>query len=74
MSYWEWFSSGLSFFKKKPISSGTPGKKWKTPISSSFVQTRLEKTVKDVRNAGKTIIIFDFLQKSIMIMVTDAFG
>ena len=51
--------AGLGFFRKKPISSGTPGKKWKKPISSSFVRTKLEETgqnwkkLKDVRNAGK---------------------
>ena len=37
-------NSGLGFFRKKPISSGTPGKKWKKPISSSFVRTKLEET------------------------------
>ena len=52
-------NSGLGFFRKKPISSGTPGKKWKKPISSSFVRTKQEETgqnwkkLKDVRNAGK---------------------
>ena len=74
--------TGLSFFRKKPISSGTPGKKWKKPISSSFVRTKLEetgqnwKTMKEVRNAGKKIIILlNHSQKIIMIMVTNhAFG
>ena len=51
-----WGLAGLVFFRKKPISSGTTRKKWKKPISSSFVRTKLEetgKTVKDVRNAEK---------------------
>ena len=37
-------ATGLGFFRKKPISSRTPGKKWKKPISSSFVRTKLEET------------------------------
>ena len=37
-------AAGLGFFRKKPISSRSPGKKWKKPISSSFVRTKLEET------------------------------
>ena len=55
---------GWVFSRKKPISSRTPGKKWKKPISSSFVRTKLEetgqnwkKTVKDVRNVGRKYLI-----------------
>ena len=49
---------GLGFFRKKLISSRTPGKKWKKPISSSFVRTKLEKTVKDVRNVGRKYLSY----------------
>ena len=36
--------------------------------------TKLEKTMKEVRNAGKNIItILNYLEKIIMIMVTNAF-
>ena len=41
---WLPLKTGLGFFRKKPISSRTPGKKWKKPISSSFVRTKLEET------------------------------
>ena len=63
--------SGLGFFRKKPISSGTPGKKWKKPISSSFVRTKLEETGKNCERCQKCwkkiIIILNFLQKIICI-------
>ena len=45
--------AGLGFFRKKPISSGTPGKKWKKPISSSFVRTKLEETGKNCEGCQK---------------------
>ena len=44
---------GLGFFRKKPISSGTPGKKWKKPISSSFVRTKLEETGQNYERGQK---------------------
>ena len=66
--------SGLGFFRKKPISSGTPGKKWKKPISSSFVRTKLEETGQNWKKLWKMsemleniIIILNFLQKIICI-------
>ena len=34
--------SGLFFFRKKCISSGTPGGKWKIAISSNFFRKKLE--------------------------------
>ena len=73
---------GLGFFRKKPISSGTPGKKWKKPISSSFVRTKLEetgqnwkKTMKEVRNPGKNNYhTYLITYKIIIITGTNAFG
>ena len=73
--------AGLGFFRKKPISSGTPGKKWKKPISSSFVRTKLEETGQNWKKLWKRsemlekiVTILNYLQKIIMIMVTNAFG
>ena len=64
-------TTGLGFFRKKPISSGTPGKKWKKPISSSFVRTKLEETGQNWERCQicwkKIIIILNLLQKIICI-------
>ena len=49
----KWHKTGLGFFRKKPISSRTPGKKWKKPISSGFVQTKLEETGQNCERCQK---------------------
>ena len=68
----------VGFLPEETYLSRTPGKKWKKPISSGFVQTKLEETGQNWKKLWKMsemlekfMIILNFLQK---IMVINAFG
>ena len=58
---------GLGVFRKKPISSGTPGKKWKKPISSGFVRTKLEETGQNWKKLWKMSEMLEKKQLSYLI-------
>ena len=52
LAYRRYRGAGLFFFRKKCISSGTPGGKWKIAISSNFFRKKLE----GMEDIGRIII------------------